>query len=156
MNGQIIFADGNGTTIQNGKVTTKDINSGSHQTTTIYCDNIIRHVNPSTANIYTTGLFVLNLNNASFIAGDVNALKYKTQHQSANATQTLFSDYTVCTHLQCDDLACADWTGRYLYTNSVFAYNLDIGNTGLGTTTINSDVCSILYHQIKRLGQEPV
>jgi hypothetical protein len=76
MNGQINFSDGNGTTISNGKVTTKDINSGSHQTTTIYCDNIIRNENPSTANIYTTGLTgsvinvgnsntTLNLNNAS-------------------------------------------------------------------------------------------
>ena len=83
---------------------------------------------------------VLNLNNASFIGGDVDASKYKTQHQTANSTQTLFSDYTVCDHLQCNDLACEDWTGRYLYTNSVFAYNLDIGNVGLGTCTINSDV----------------
>jgi hypothetical protein len=56
MNGSISFTDGCGTTIQGGKVVTNGINSGSHQTTTIYCNNIIRNVNPSIANIYTTGL----------------------------------------------------------------------------------------------------
>jgi hypothetical protein len=81
--------------------------------------------------------------NITNITNDIDALKYKTKFQTGTSTQTLFSDYTVCDHLQCNDLAVADWTGRYLYSNSVYAYNLDIGKISVGTTTINSDVCSI-------------
>ena len=128
MNGIITLTDGIAI-MENGNITANDINSGSHQTTTIYCDNIIRNVNPSTANIYTTGLAgsiinvgnsntTLNLNNAVFTGGgDIDALKIKSQHQTANSTQTLFSNYTVCNHLQCNDLAFKnDCWG--LYTNN--------------------------------------
>jgi hypothetical protein len=40
----------------------------------------------------------------------VSGLVTKCQHQTGNATQTLFSNYTVCDHLQCNDLAVQDWT----------------------------------------------
>jgi hypothetical protein len=43
----------------------------------------------------------------------VSGFVTKCQHQTGNAIQTIFSDYTVCNHLQCNDLAIADWTGRY-------------------------------------------
>ena len=52
MNGTIVLDDGNGTTIQDGNIITNDINSASHTTDTIQCDNIIRLNNPSTCNVY--------------------------------------------------------------------------------------------------------
>ena len=65
MNGTICLQDGNGTTIQDGNIITNDINADNHTSNTIQCDNIIRLNNPSSCNVYTSGLptSIINVGN---------------------------------------------------------------------------------------------
>ena len=52
-----------------------------------------------TGNLINSGL--------TSITTSINTLNTKTQHQTGKATQTIFSDYTVCNHLQCNDIYIA-------------------------------------------------